>query len=159
EAGRLTADQLRLIFDNTIAKSPQLRDEALHYIHSLQARGRLLDFTPPAPTSTPDADTLLTSGNVAGSTVSLNDSGTNLRPVSGTDVRGSGTDVRPDEEATRLATARIERPNPEREWREPLRRDEPLTPGVCLRGRYVLELKIGQGAMGQVWKAKDLLAE
>jgi hypothetical protein len=150
EAGRLTADQLRLIFDNTIAKSPEVRDAALHYIHTLQARGRLLDFTPPAPTSTPDAETLLTSGNVAGSTVRLDDSATELR---------SSTAVRSDEEATRLATERIDRPNPESEWREAPTGDEPLLPGMCLRGRYLLELKIGQGAMGQVWKAKDLLAE
>lgn len=34
-----------------------------------------------------------------------------------------------------------------------------LSPGTCLRERYVLETAIGQGAMGQVWKAKDLLSE
>jgi serine/threonine protein kinase len=30
---------------------------------------------------------------------------------------------------------------------------------LCLRNRYLLESLIGQGAMGQVWKAKDLLGE
>jgi serine/threonine protein kinase len=39
-------------------------------------------------------------------------------------------------------------------------RDEvPFGEGYALRGRYVLETMIGKGAMGQVWKAKDLLAE
>lgn len=36
---------------------------------------------------------------------------------------------------------------------------EELRPGACLRNRYVLETMIGQGAMGQVWKAKDRLSE
>ena len=36
---------------------------------------------------------------------------------------------------------------------------EPPRPGLCLRNRYVLESLMGQGAMGQVWKAKDLLGE
>lgn len=31
--------------------------------------------------------------------------------------------------------------------------------GYCLRGHYLIEGLIGQGAMGQVWRAKDLLAE
>jgi hypothetical protein len=37
--------------------------------------------------------------------------------------------------------------------------DGPLEPGVCLRNRYVLEEAIGAGAMGQVWRARDLLSE
>ncbi|HTV80431.1 MAG TPA: serine/threonine-protein kinase [Steroidobacteraceae bacterium] len=32
-------------------------------------------------------------------------------------------------------------------------------PGYRLRGRYVLDELIGQGTMGQVWRAKDLLGE
>jgi hypothetical protein len=32
-------------------------------------------------------------------------------------------------------------------------------PGYRLRGRYLLDEPIGQGAMGQVWRAKDLLGE
>ncbi len=32
-------------------------------------------------------------------------------------------------------------------------------PGYRLRGRYLLDDLIGQGAMGQVWRAKDLLGE
>ncbi len=32
-------------------------------------------------------------------------------------------------------------------------------PGYRLRGRYLLDQLIGQGAMGQVWRAKDLLGE
>jgi predicted Ser/Thr protein kinase len=35
----------------------------------------------------------------------------------------------------------------------------PFGPGHRLRGRYLLEELIGQGAMGQVWRAKDLLGE
>jgi hypothetical protein len=34
-----------------------------------------------------------------------------------------------------------------------------LDAGVIIRGRYVLERLIGSGGMGQVWKAKDLVAE
>ena len=34
-----------------------------------------------------------------------------------------------------------------------------LVPGTCLRNRYVLESSIGQGAMGQVWRARDQLGE
>jgi serine/threonine protein kinase len=34
-----------------------------------------------------------------------------------------------------------------------------LVEGYRLRGRYLLESLIGQGAMGQVWRAKDLLGE
>jgi hypothetical protein len=34
-----------------------------------------------------------------------------------------------------------------------------LSAGTCLRGRYLLETAIGRGAMGEVWKAKDLLSE
>ncbi|HKR36472.1 MAG TPA: serine/threonine-protein kinase [Steroidobacteraceae bacterium] len=34
-----------------------------------------------------------------------------------------------------------------------------LSPGTCLRNRYLLETAIGRGAMGEVWKAKDLLIE
>jgi len=35
----------------------------------------------------------------------------------------------------------------------------PFGPGYRLRGRYELAEMIGQGAMGQVWRAKDLLGE
>src|SRR6202011_2298857 len=35
----------------------------------------------------------------------------------------------------------------------------PFGQGYRLRGRYELDEMIGQGAMGQVWRAKDLLAE
>jgi serine/threonine protein kinase len=38
-------------------------------------------------------------------------------------------------------------------------RDIPFGQGYRLRGRYELDEIIGQGAMGQVWRAKDLLGE
>jgi serine/threonine protein kinase len=43
----------------------------------------------------------------------------------------------------------------------PMRQPEsiPFGPGYRLRGRYELDEIIGQGAMGQVWRAKDLLGE
>ncbi len=39
------------------------------------------------------------------------------------------------------------------------RQDVPFGRGYRLRGRYELDEMIGQGAMGQVWRAKDLLGE
>ncbi len=39
------------------------------------------------------------------------------------------------------------------------RQDVPFGQGYRLRGRYELDEMIGQGAMGQVWRAKDLLGE
>jgi serine/threonine protein kinase len=39
------------------------------------------------------------------------------------------------------------------------RQESPFGPGYRLRGRYELDELIGQGAMGQVWRAKDLLGE
>jgi serine/threonine protein kinase len=41
----------------------------------------------------------------------------------------------------------------------PRRQSIPFGQGYRLRGRYQLEEMIGQGAMGQVWRAKDLLGE
>jgi serine/threonine protein kinase len=43
--------------------------------------------------------------------------------------------------------------------RGPARQGIPFGPGYRLRGRYELDEMIGQGAMGQVWRAKDLLGE
>jgi len=37
--------------------------------------------------------------------------------------------------------------------------EQEFGPGYKLRGRYLLDKLIGQGAMGQVWRAKDLLGE
>lgn len=44
---------------------------------------------------------------------------------------------------------------------EPPRRDATAAPheGMVLQGHYQLERLIGQGAMGQVWRARDLLSE
>jgi serine/threonine protein kinase len=39
------------------------------------------------------------------------------------------------------------------------RQEVPFGPGYRLRDRYELDEMIGQGAMGQVWRAKDLLGE
>ena len=39
------------------------------------------------------------------------------------------------------------------------RQQVPFGQGYRLRGRYLLDELIGQGAMGQVWRAKDLLGE
>src|SRR5215813_9674049 len=36
---------------------------------------------------------------------------------------------------------------------------KPLNAGDCIRRRYVLQQLIGEGGMGQVWKAKDLVSE
>lgn len=60
----------------------------------------------------------------------------------GTALRGPGTLVRRPGSGTPPAAA-----------------GDPLQPGDQLRRRYLLEEMIGSGAMGVVWRARDLLAE
>lgn len=79
---------------------------------------------------------------------------TSIRPP-----RSDETAVRapPADDATQM---RPERAGPTRP--APERRPPPQTAfgqGYRLRGRYLLDKLIGQGAMGQVWRAKDLLGE
>jgi len=51
-------------------------------------------------------------------------------------------------------------PTPHEQTLQAARRPNiPFGPGYRLRGRYELAEMIGQGAMGQVWRAKDLLGE
>jgi serine/threonine protein kinase len=56
-----------------------------------------------------------------------------------------------DEQATRTVQPTEPMPTVARESAA----GELLAPGACLRERYVLDSVIGQGAMGQVWRAKD----
>jgi hypothetical protein len=65
------------------------------------------------------------------------------------------TKVRGDEAATRS----LQRTEPMPTIAREAAAGELLTPGTCLRDRYLLDSLIGQGAMGQVWKAKDLFSE
>lgn len=58
-----------------------------------------------------------------------------------------------DLDATRTSMSARTQPTP------PAGRVVSFGEGYALRGRYVLETMIGSGAMGQVWKAKDLLGE
>ncbi|MGH8176810.1 MAG: serine/threonine-protein kinase [Steroidobacter sp.] len=71
-----------------------------------------------------------------------------------TRFEGAATELRehPDDAATRTAAL------PHAPSRDSLA-SRTLEPGTRLRGRYVLEAPIGQGAMGQVWRARDLLSE
>jgi serine/threonine protein kinase len=66
--------------------------------------------------------------------------------------------VRSMSSQTRLPDAASETRVRDLRWREPA---EPVEPhaGLVLRDHYRLEDLIGRGAMGQVWRARDLLSE
>jgi serine/threonine protein kinase len=67
-------------------------------------------------------------------------------------------DVPPDPTAARMVGDTLSAHlTPEAELRQP--RPANFVEGYTVRGRYLLEKLIGQGAMGQVWQARDLLAE
>jgi serine/threonine protein kinase len=75
-----------------------------------------------------------------------------------TAVRESGPNV--DETALRhSADVTMVRPAPGHSSASAPRQSIPFGQGYRLRGRYELLEMIGQGAMGQVWRAKDLLGE
>jgi serine/threonine protein kinase len=74
-----------------------------------------------------------------------------------TALRGPAT---PDETAARpLSAATLLRPATGSPVPAPPRQAIPFGQGYRLRDRYELDEMIGQGAMGQVWRAKDLLGE
>src|SRR4051794_19990330 len=90
------------------------------------------------------------------------------RPADDTAVRAPRPDEtalrRPQDETaprrppdvTLMRPGPTDRPTPT----QPIARQQiPFGQGFRLRGRYELQELIGQGAMGQVWRAKDLLAE
>ena len=70
----------------------------------------------------------------------------------------------PDQDPTRLRDAPFSdnRPSvrtPDTAGGFPKSADGQLMPGETLRRRYLLEEEIGRGSQGQVWRARDLLAE
>jgi serine/threonine protein kinase len=62
----------------------------------------------------------------------------------------------PGDDATQMRPERAGPAGPAPERRSP---QTAFGQGYRLRGRYLLDKLIGQGAMGQVWRAKDLLGE
>src|SRR6266702_7797055 len=79
--------------------------------------------------------------------------GTLMRPATGTGYSTGGEPAGPTDSAPSIAADQGHARQPGRP------RDIPFGRGYRLRGRYELDEMIGQGAMGQVWRAKDLLGE
>ena len=87
----------------------------------------------------------------AGSTEPVPAAQTLLRPAAAQVPTGAGTDAESPQTLLR----------PRAPAEPPSRRDTTAGPheGMVLQGHYQLERLIGQGAMGQVWRARDLLSE
>jgi hypothetical protein len=156
EAGRIDAAGLQRLIEDLLHSTPDVQADVLRYVQSLAAQGRVPQAVVaatvartavlhaddptsfhPAFTARSQAETVLNDGVSA-------DSETAMRPA-----------VQPTREMLRQHDAD---PYALHELSQP-GGFAPLEPGMRLRDRYVLEEIIGKGAMGQVWKARDLFAE
>jgi serine/threonine protein kinase len=159
--GQGTIEDVSREFHAAVGADPGCRTKAEAMLESLCNRGafdrrvlaELLGEGEPA-------NTLLRTGDLS--------SGVGLVDVSETFARDSPPAGRGpfDPTASELRPERASFAQPSEEFEARPTSDSPLDsaarpfgPGCKLRGHYLLEELIGQGAMGQVWRAKDLLAE
>lgn len=149
--GQIDVPTLQRLIDETLRDAPQMEAEIVRYLQALASQGKV----PQAIVNATIARTAVLHANDAtqlNPSRSTADAGTAIKTVERT--------AAPPESETVLRgaepTEEMQRPS---EAAQPLASSGPLEPGMCLRERYVLECIIGQGAMGQVWKARDRFAE
>ena len=155
ESGRIDATALQGVIEELLRDTPEIQADVLRYLQTLAAQGRV----PQTVVSATVARTAILHANDA---TLLNPSRAAAQSQAQTVAKTLGRNDSTADSETELRSGA--------EPTEKLQRDAadagqaqpglgPLEPGMCLRDRYVLEHIIGQGAMGQVWKARDLLAE
>ena len=153
EGGRIDADALQGVIEELLRDRPEIQADVLRYLQTLAAQGRV----PQTVVSATVARTAILHANDATQFNPTRTAQSEAKTVAKTIGRSGST---PDTETVMRATAAEPTEKMDRASDGlPQAGLGPLEPGMCLRDRYVLEYIIGQGAMGQVWKARDRFAE